>query len=442
MRQVILFISIIILTSCGGSKQMIKDSEFPLWLREKPNSSDYFEGVGSAKKLGTPDTYMKAARENALADMAQSISVKVSSVSTSTVFEGNNELYENYQQNIKSKSNEIFEGVELIDQFDDGINYHTYYRISKAEFYRLKAERKDKALNKGLGYFKQAKEQYNENNITRALSLYVKVVDALVDYLNEETRIDCDGQEIDLVYTARSEFDKISSSILIKAVNSSIDVKRGEFIDNDKLSFIVTYGNTLLSDIPVSFKYSGGYLKQKYVSSNINGEVSTSIQKLNSNNSSEEVSANIEIADLIRKASNDLFVRKMFDTNILKGVQVRINIIAPSVKFIDDENYSQYSQMLKKSLSNCGLEVNGGDDYNVILLITKEEKKQSYGILVSYNISVEVKSIVDNMKQKNFIYKFTGDGADVNTANNKALSKLNIAIDRRIAKEVSRFIMS
>jgi len=441
MRRLLFGFVLVVLVSCGGSKQLVDDSLFPLWLKEKPASSEFFDGIGSSRKIGTPDSYMKAARENALADMSQQISVKISSVSIMNLFEGDNELHEIYNQRIKAVTSEIFEGVELVDQFDDGVNYHTYYQISKAEFFRLKALRKRKALEKGLSYYNQAMEQYKSGDISKALSSYVMVVDAVVNYLNEETVINNNGEDINLVYAARTEFDRICSSLVLKPKHSFLNVRRGEAIGDDRLAFSVLCDGHELVDIPVSFKYSGGYLKQKHVVSDYNGSVATSIQRLKSNKSVEIVTAQIDVKGLVRKASTSLFVRKIFGANTPKDVSVRLNVVAPSIKFVADKDFPRYSKRLKLSLANKGLQMNGGDDYTVRFSMHKEVKRVSYGVMVSYSVGVDVQSVEDDLRQKVFSYKFSGDAGDVRMADNKALVKVNRAFDRRIVNEVSRFVM-
>jgi hypothetical protein len=441
MKKVVFYtFLLVLLLSCGGVKKVPFD-KMPTWLKERPSSEDYFIGIGSAKKLGTPDSYMKLARESALSDMSQSISVKISSISTSNILEGKNELYETFQQNIKSKTSEIFEGVELVDQFDDGENYNTFYKINKKEFFKRKSERKTKALSLGLSYYMQAKEQEREVHISSALSLYVKVLNAIVFYLGEDTKINSEGRDIELAYEARNSFDRLAMSLSISAINNSLEYNRGESVKNSELTFIVEYDSEAVMDIPVTFKYSGGYLNNIHDISDNNGEVSTSINKITSRKSLERVNAELDFQDLVRKASDNLFIRKLFASNTRKLESISLNIISPSIFLDSDKEDKRYLDRLSKALENNGLNVNRDGDYALHLSLDKIVKKDDYSFNITYKVNISVKSTEMSLRKRVFVYNFSAESRNKNTAETKALKKLNRAIDRLISSEISRFVL-
>lgn len=440
MKKVVLYSFLLILLACGGVKKVPFD-EMPTWLKESPSSDDYFIGIGSAKKLGTPDTYMKLARESALSDMSQSISVKISSVSTSNILEGKNELYETFQQSIKAKTSEIFEGVELVDQFDDGVNYHTFYRINKKEFFRLKAERKRKALSLGLSYYMQAKEQEKEGHISSALSLYVKVLNSIVLYLGEDTKINSEGKDVELAFEARNSFDRLAMSLSISPINSSLEYNRGASVLDEDLTFIVEYNSEVVMDIPVAFKYSGGYLNKTNDVSDNNGEVYTSINKISTRKSLVRIDAEIDLQDLVRKASDNLFIRKLFISKTRKIGSVSLRIISPSISINSNRRDKKYANRLSTALVSKGLDIEGKSDYVLLLSVSIMEKNDGYLFKLNYKVNINVMSSEIKTRRKVFTYDFTAESTDRKVAKTKALNKFNIAIDRLISSEISRFIL-
>lgn len=440
MKKVVLYSFLLIMLACGGVKKVPFD-EMPTWLKESPSSDDYFIGIGSAKKLGTPDTYMKLARESALSDMSQSISVKISSVSTSNILEGKNELYETFQQSIKAKTSEIFEGVELVDQFDDGVNYHTFYRINKKEFFRLKAERKRKALSLGLSYYMQAKEQEKEGHVSSALSLYVKVLNSIVLYLGEDTKINSEGKDVELAFEARNSFDRLAMSLSISPINSSLEYNRGASVLDEDLTFIVEYNSEAVMDIPVAFKYSGGYLNKTHDVSDNNGEVYTSINKINTKKSLVRIDAEIDLQDLVRKASDNLFIRKLFISKTRKIGSVSLRIISPSISINSNRRDKKYANRLSTALVSKGLDIEGKSDYVLLLSVSRMEKNDGYLFKLSYKVNINVMSSEIKTRRKVFTYDFTAESTDRKVAKTKALNKFNIAIDRLISSEISRFIL-
>lgn len=440
MKNILFYLLLFSLASCGGLKQVSLEN-MPSWLREHPSSSEYFVGVGSAQKLGTPDTYMKAAKESALADMSQYISVNLTSVSTSNILESNDELHESFQQDVKARSSEIFEGVELVDQFDDGVNYHSYFRISKAEFFRLKEERKQKALSLGLSYYIQAKEQERDGNLSIALSLYVKVLNSIVYYLNESTMINNEGKDVELAYEARNSFDRLALSLSINSLNNSIEIKRGASVKDAKLTFVVEYNANAVIDIPVSFKYSGGYLRQNHDLSDNNGEVSTSIQKMDSNNRIEKIEAELDLQDIVYKSSDDLFIRKLFASYPRKSSSISIKIKDPSILLNSEDKDIKYLERLRKSLANAGIDVQAGKDYSLNLSIEYKKEKNSYGYRFDCIVNINVKSSEEFAKHKSLSYTFTAEDSSQDKAEAKAIDKLNKALDRLIASEIARFVL-
>lgn len=442
MKKIVFYlICACLLSSCSTTQKMLDQSEFPEWLQKRPYSDSYFIGIGSAKKFGTPGSYMKSARERALADMSQSISVNISSTTSNAILEGRNGLHESYKQSVKAKTTEIFEGVEMVDQFDDGVNYHTFYKIDKATFYRLKEERKEKALTKALSYYNQAKSLEKNGQVARALGNYVEVINSVINYLNESTKIENNGVDVELAYEARNSFDRLVMGLSLSPSSSSFEVKRGEMLSDKDLNFLVEYDSDAVSDIPVTFKYTGGYLEKSKTISNASGEVSTFIKSVRSKRSNERIEAEIDIKSIVRKASNDLFVRKLFTINTPKKQIVNIIILSPSIKIVSSQKNANSVNVLTDALSNSGIEINGGDDYLLNFILDKQEKKLSYAYSVIYSLTLSVRSVKDDNKRKVFTYTFSGEGRDVRSASMKVKDKLDRALKRRISSEVSRFVL-
>jgi hypothetical protein len=440
MKKILVYLLLIVFASCGGIKKVSFD-DMPSWLKQGPNDSEYFIGVGSASKLGTPDTYMKAARESALADMSQSISVKVTSLSTSNVLEGSDGLHETFQQNVKAKSSEIFEGIELVQQFDDGENYHVYYRISKSEFYRLKKARKQKALSLGLSYFMQAKEQESEGYVSIALTLYVKVLNSIVYYLDESTLISSEAKDIELAYEARSSFDRLAMGLSVNPISKNVIAKAGDFIDDSDLTFLVEHNSQAVLDIPVLFTYSGGFLRQNKDVSDNNGEVSTSLQNLKSNSGEEKIEAVLDLQTIVFKASSNLFIRKLFANSPHKSSNISIHISKTSILLNCEDKDLPYLKRLKGALMNNGFDTDGGNDYALNMSVERIHKKSTYGYKLVYTVNIDLRLVGNNTRQKKFSYTFEARDRMEDKAESQVLAKLNRALGRLIASELTRFVL-
>lgn len=175
--------------------------------------------------------------------------------------------------------------------------------------------------------------------------------------------------------------------------------------------------------------------------SNATGEVSTFVKSVRSKRSNERIEAEIDIKSIVRKASNDLFVRKLFTINTPKKQIVNITILSPSIKIISSKKNANSVNVLVGALSNSGIEINGGDDYLLDFSLDKQEKKLSYAYSVIYSLTLAVRSVKDENKHKVFTYTFSGEGRDVRIASMKVKDKLDRALKRRISSEVSRFVL-
>ncbi|HCX99489.1 MAG TPA: hypothetical protein DG754_05045, partial [Bacteroidales bacterium] len=124
---VILTISVL-LSACGGSKK-VQGPPPPDWVPNRPTSQLYYYGVGAARKTLDVSQYQQAARQNALADMANEISINISSNSVIHAFESNLNFTEDFSSTIRAQTQQDLEGYEQVDSWDDVNNYWVYYRL-------------------------------------------------------------------------------------------------------------------------------------------------------------------------------------------------------------------------------------------------------------------------------------------------------------------------
>ncbi|WP_143399473.1 LPP20 family lipoprotein [Fulvivirga sp. M361] len=174
----------------------------PSWLLQKPQSSSYYQGIGNAS-MSDPD-YQQTARNEALDDLSAEISVNISSTSLLYQLDIGDRFREEYQNAIKAEVNQLVEGHELVDSWQDGQMYWTFYRLSKAEHQRRIDEKKNTALEKGLDFYDKALTSLDNKNYTLAISYFTQTLAAIENYLGENTTITYKGQSILLANEAYS----------------------------------------------------------------------------------------------------------------------------------------------------------------------------------------------------------------------------------------------
>ena len=159
---------IVILNACGSKKTLIETSHLPEWAKIAPQSETFYYGVGKARRIGYPDRYIKEAEKNALQDLSQQIAVSIESSSLLYQFEFNNNKEDVYINRLKLNTTNNFQDYTVKDQFQDDNFYWTLIALSKAEYLRLKQQRKSESLNKAHLELEKAMVLFKKTNYIRA----------------------------------------------------------------------------------------------------------------------------------------------------------------------------------------------------------------------------------------------------------------------------------
>ena len=161
------------------------DMEKPVWVTERPINSSYYIGIAGVSKEEFPYNAAEIARENALNWLAREIRVKVSSSSLLSTLQVNSWVEESFVSNIESTVVEDLEGFNLIDTYESPTEVFVYYRLSKSEYARILAERKQVALGSAYGHYLDAERKISEGAIPGAIERYLMGLDVMSKYLGE-----------------------------------------------------------------------------------------------------------------------------------------------------------------------------------------------------------------------------------------------------------------
>lgn len=117
--------------------------ELPYWAREFPVLDDHYVGVGHSPDTGVPDEDRRRARLDALNELAQGISVHITSEIRDKRQERYGKYYEDLEINIRTSVDLTVQDAELVDSYySKEQGYWVYYRLSKQAWEHLQAERK------------------------------------------------------------------------------------------------------------------------------------------------------------------------------------------------------------------------------------------------------------------------------------------------------------
>lgn len=186
-RVCVLLLMAVALHACGTRKAVqpaaVDVAPVPVrpdWVNARPVTDAYYVGIGTCP-TARPD-YLETAKKNALNDLASEISVTVEGNSLLYTLDRKYKFDEEFTSTISTRTKERIEGYELVDSYDDGDTYWTYYRLDKAAHARSKADRKQQALDQATDLYKRAQTSLKAGNLNSAFDLDLRGLVAMKEY--------------------------------------------------------------------------------------------------------------------------------------------------------------------------------------------------------------------------------------------------------------------
>ena len=264
MKQPQLSHSILIITSfiimglegCASLRKV--EVEKPVWATERPINSNYYIGIAGVSKEENPYNATEIARENALNSLAREIRVKVSSSSLLSTLQVNSWVEESFVSNIESTVVEDLEGFNLIDSYESSTEVFVYYRLSKSEYARILAERKQVALGSAYGHYLDAERKISKGEISGAIERYLMGLDVMSKYLGElNPYTGDDGTQFDLDRALLNGMSDAISGLVLSHEKNEIELLLNSRY-TDEVSILSFFDNNNVFGIPLKYEYSRG----------------------------------------------------------------------------------------------------------------------------------------------------------------------------------------
>ena len=443
MRKYLVIILAIFLASCAAKKQAAEYEALPDWVKQKPIIPGYYIGVASVKKVGTSAQYIAKARQEALTDLAESVSSNVSATSVLRSIETEYGFSESYDQKIQISTDDYLEGFDPVESYENEGSYWVYYKIDKITYHEMKEKKKQEAIATALAKYQSGRQEQNLTKPKEALAFYLQGLQAIKRYLNEETPANLEGNNVDIGNELYSAASDILNSLAIESKINQISVKRGELFKED-LKFLITYKNKPVQGIPVEFTYTGGYLKKDRQNSDVNGLVQLEPEVLYSRNGKEQITATINLKELAQKAVDDLFIRGLILKRNLKPAAVNVAIIAPSIALnildnsCSDSDCDEINNIFNQNAKQFGYDLTPIKSADFVFELSYSFKKgESAGGLVSSYLAgkIEIKDRKGNIVWTKTTERIKGVGNSLNQAKTEAFNEFKTALNRKYFKQ-------
>jgi hypothetical protein len=401
MKNVLYIICLALtITSCGGNKtssyeDMMKDA--PEWVRRTPNMAGFYHGVGTSSKSSSVD-FRERAQQSALSELANSISVNISSSSVLNSFQNNSSYNEYYRTNSKVTSQEFLEGYELVDSWENKNQYWVYYRLSRFKYEQIKQERINRALNSSISKYEQAQNLSGNGQGSDAFRFYVLAIEDVSDFLGEELKFTVNGVERPYSTQLMNDFIAQIKNMRIVYPNSKGKMKQGE--NNNQITVEATVedqNKKTLSGIPVETRMSWSPGSVIETVSDINGIIRINPRRIDSRKKTEQITSAVNINKMVRTNTSNMMVLKFLEGVKIDNYVYNIDIVPPVF------NINITSSDENKTISNFILQ----DEF---ARLTRDDgfEMTSNSVNADFVVSINISTNTTNQINGRFSHSLTG----------------------------------
>lgn len=364
------------------SQQQVPDTDAvpaaaqpPEWVRSRPVSSAYYIGIGIGSKSKAEAN--ETARKNALDQLAQEISVRVEGNSILFTADGRNRFDETFTSTIKTTTQEQLEGYELVDSWDSPSEHWVYYRLSKSEHARLKAQRKAAAIGTALDHHQRSIASMATGDLRTAMDQDLRALIAMKAYWAENDFVELGGKQVPLVNEVFGHLQGLTSGIRINVLPDRCEL---DYDNRFKRELLITaawgVGKNAndLPQLPLRISYAGldGPVSESK-STDGEGRLRLSVQRASVSQSGNEVIIRPDMEALVSKELEPAIVKALVGSLTLPQVGVPITVRMPRV-------------LLRAQESNLGASVGDAG----IAAIMREELTRSGFRLVEREADAEL----------------------------------------------------
>lgn len=404
-------------TSSQKHKKKKGENAKPAWLSAKPATDSYYVGIGHSTKGGT-NNYVQEAKKSALEDLVSEIKVNISSSSVLTSIDVNKEFQDKYEQMIQTTAADEIQEFEMVDTWEDEVNYWVYYRLSKQTYRDIKEQQKRDAVKLALDYFTKAKASERDNNAVQALGFYYQGFRAVEKYLAEPITLTWEGKEIILTNEIYASMQELLDNIQIALNPAQLSLNRR--VAQSSISVVATATDKKrkvnLPDLPLraAFDKGSGDVFPTY-KTDVAGQAKILLTKIGSRDLEQSVAVTVDLLAFAGANPSEIFTLVSSKMAVPKAVVVMavqrplVYISSVEKNFGVVKTNMQLTNKIKNFLANQGFEFT--DQKNKAELwvdITSDSEKGS----VSGNIHIAFVTSeihVSTLKDNKEIYATTLD---------------------------------
>ena len=310
----------------------------PAWVNARPVKDADYIGIGQCPK-GRPD-FQETAKKNALNDLASEISVTVEGNSLLYTLDRKYKFDEEFTSTINTSTKERIEGYELVDSYDGPDSYWVYYRLGKSEHARIKAERKQKAIDQATDLYGRSKSSLASGDMKTAFDLDLRALIAMKEYWGENDQVTVDGRSVPLANELFNDLQRMASGVRLAVLPERCVVDWSNHFKRELL-ITSTYSDVsrALPQLPIIVEYPGHVGKvTESRNTDAEGRARTTVQRLDLTAAAPAVVVRLDVNALVSKDLDPAFTAPLLGSLTVTEAHVPIDRVMPKVFFKGEES--------------------------------------------------------------------------------------------------------
>lgn len=328
---------LLVLAGCKGHEAAVSPATAtapaPDWVRSRPVSDVYYIGIGGCSK--TQADYQEGAKKLALNDLANEITVTVEGNSLLYTLERTHQFEQQYTSSITTRSSAQLEGYELVDSWDSGTEQWLYYRLSKAEYARIKAEKKAQAMDQAKDHHTRSAQSLAAGDLKGAFDQDLRALLAIKDYWGESDGITMGDKQVPFANQLFAELQQLTSGVRFTALPERCTLDNSDHFKREMLITATYEGGTAqryLAQLPLVLFYpgnSGRVTENK--NSDAEGHARTTVQRVDLDTPAPELVVQLDVNALVSPGLEPAFTKPLIGSLTVPELHVPIDRVMPRV---------------------------------------------------------------------------------------------------------------
>jgi hypothetical protein len=317
-------------------KQQVVQAETPVvagnnrpdWVNARPVTNVDYIGIGSCPKSRTD--YQETAKKNALNDLASEISVTVEGNSLLYTLDRKYKFDEEFTSTITTRTKERIAGYELVDSYDDGTTYWTYYRLNKAEYARIKAERKQQAIDQASDMYTRARASLAAGDLKSAFDLDLRALVAMKEYWGESDQVPVDGKSVPLANELFNDLQKLASGVRLVVLPEKCLLDWSNHFSRQMLISANYASGKALAQLPILIEYPGqGGKVSETRNTDAEGRARTTVQRMEPGTGAVDLLVRLDVDALVGSDLDPAFTKPLLGSLTIPETRVPIERVMP-----------------------------------------------------------------------------------------------------------------